>query len=638
MSHEHECHCHEHECDCHGHEHYHSHECGCGHSHRKADSADKMIIGIAALLTAAGFAAVLFGGDTVAAVLLSAAAITAVIRPAAYGAKRLLRLSLDENALLAIAVAAAIIIGEYAEAALVSLLFAVGQYIEGRVSLSSRNALERLSEIRPDTVHTDSGDRRAEDAHIGDIIVIRPFERVPLDCRIISGESEIDASAITGESLPISAESGIELLSGMQNGEGVLRAEVIGSYHDSAASRIIKLVEESSESKGSSERFITRFARIYTPCVVIAAVLLTLIPSLIIGEFSVEWLHKSLVFLVASCPCALVISVPLAFFSGVGAASRKGVLIKGGVHIEALASIHAAAFDKTGTLTSGKLKVSKVHNFTQCDSLAVAAAAEKQSDHPIARAICDACKAPCEISGSITERAGFGVTLSGEQVYHVGGARLMQAESIDITAAPDASVYVAQDGVLIGAIEVTDAPREQSRALIQGLKKRGFTHIAMLTGDTCEVAASVAAECEIDDIYAELLPEDKVEAINGIATQKGSALFLGDGINDAPVIAAATVGIAMGLGTDAAIETADVVLTSGNPLALLSAIDISRKTMRTVKFNIALSIIIKLAVIISAFFSPIMWLAVVADVVLSLVCSLNSARLLRFKAVKAARQ
>ncbi len=618
-------HCHEHE-HCHSHE----HECSCGHHHRATTKIDLIIIIISAVLTVTGLIALMTSLKIISAVLFIIAAAVTVVRPAFDGAKGLLRLNIDENVLLTLAVVAAIIIGEFAEAALVSLLFAVGQYIESTVSGKSRSALEMLSEIRPDTVHTDSGDLHAEDAHIGDTIIIRPFERIPLDCAVISGSSEIDASAITGESVPIVADEGVPLLSGMQNGAGVLRATVTKDYHDSAASRIIRLVEESSESKGESERFITKFARIYTPCVVISAILVTLIPSLIIGKFSVEWLHKSLVFLVASCPCSLVISVPLAFFAGVGAASRQGVLIKGGVHIESLSRVRAAAFDKTGTLTSGELTVTNVTNFTDRDSLAIAAAAETQSEHPIARAICAACAYPVALSGNITERAGFGITVSGEHIYHIGAARLMKMESIDISAAPTANVYVAEDGVLVGAIEIADTPRDDTLDLIRGLRSRGFSRIAMLTGDRTASASTVAQQCEIDDVHAELLPEDKVKLITDISNEQCGALFVGDGINDAPVIAAATVGVAMGLGTDAAVETADIVLTSGNPSALLRAIDISHRTIGIVKFNIALSIIVKFAVIISAFFAPVMWAAVVADVVLSVVCSLNSARLMTF--------
>ncbi len=629
MSHEHhnehESHCHEHACHCHG------DSCGCGHSHRRSDKFDIIIIICSTVMTAIGLLLRLFELDVISEILLCIAAAIAVARPAISGIKGLLKLDINENVLLFIAVTAAIIIGEHAEAALVSLLFSVGQYIESIVSSRSRNELKKLSEIRPDTVHTEHGDKKAEDAHVGDIIVIKAFERIPLDCRVISGESEIDASAITGESLPISACTGAELLSGMQNGAGVLKAEVTGSYRDSAASRIIDLVEKSSLSKGNAERFITRFARIYTPCIVIAAILVTLIPSLILGEFSVEWLRKSLVFLVASCPCALVISVPLAFFAGVGAASRQGVLIKGGVHIEQLARVRSAALDKTGTLTSGKLTVKSVSEITGCNALEIAAAAEAGSEHPIAKAICAACSSPAVIDGTVTEKAGYGVTVAGEHIYHVGAARLMQTQGIDISSAHDANVYVAVDGTLIGTIEVADTLREDAKSLMDGLKKRGFSQIAMLTGDSCKAASSVANECNIDRVYAELLPEDKVDIMHSLSQTDGGTLFVGDGINDAPVIAAATVGVAMGLGTSAAIETADIVLSSGNPSALLKAIDISRRTMDIVKFNIALSIITKLAVIISAFFAPVMWLAVVADVVLSVVCSLNSARLLAVK-------
>ena len=625
------CHEHEHEHE-HGHEHVHEHVHGHehgAHAHSAIGRRDIVIIAVCSVFTVMGLVLSLLGSEVISAVLLTLSAAVAVARPAISGLRSLAHFDIDEKVLLTIAVVAAVIIGEYAEAALVSILFSIGEYIEAAVAKKSRTSLEKLSEIRPDTVHTDCGDRRADSAKIGDIIIIRPFERIPLDCTVVSGTGEIDASAITGESVPVAATDGTALLGGMKNGSGVLRARVTGDYHDSAAARIIRLVEESVASKGASERFITKFAKIYTPCVVIAAVLTTLIPSLVLGEFSVEWLRKSLVFLVASCPCALVISVPIAFYAGVGAASRAGVLIKGGVHIESLAAVRSAAFDKTGTLTTGELSVAEVVNLTDCDVLSVAAFAEGQSDHPIARAICAACENPASLSGNITERAGYGIEVAGEHTYLIGAARLMHENGIDISSLPQAAVYVACDGTCLGCISVADTPRKDVNRLITGLAERKFNHVAMLTGDSAAAAKTVAAQCGIDEVHAELLPEDKVSLLEQMSNTDRGALFVGDGINDAPVIAAATVGVAMGLGTDAAIETADVVLTAGNPVALLSAIDISRRTMSIVRFNIALSIAVKLAVMISAFFIPMMWAAVVADVVLSVVCSANSARIMK---------
>lgn len=633
----HGCHAHGH-CGCgeheHGHDgHAHSHEHGHEHSHEHSHShssvkTDIAVIAVSAVLALAAVISGVLKLGVLSAVLFSVSAAVAVARPAVSGIRGLFHLDIDENVLLFIAVVAAVCIGEYAEAAIVSLLFAVGQYIEAAVSDKSRGELKKISEIRPDTAHTDNGDVHAEQVKIGDEIIIRPFERIPLDGTVISGSGQIDASAITGESVPVTVECGTQLLGGMLNGAGVLRVKVTGDYHDSAAARIVRLVEDSVENKGMSERFITKFARIYTPCMVIAAILVTLIPSIILGGFSVEWLRKSLVFLVASCPCALVISVPLAFYAGVGAASRKGVLIKGGAYIEQLADARAAAFDKTGTLTTGELSVVNVVNLTGEDVLSIAAAAEAQSDHPVARAICAACGEPAALDGDISERAGFGVTVDGTRRVTVGAKRFMQAEGVDISALPDAAVYVAADGVCLGCISVADTLRADSKPLIDGLRSRGFSRIAMLSGDNAATAETVAAQCGIDEVHAGLLPEDKVSVMQEITEKSGGAIFLGDGINDAPVIAAASAGVAMGLGTDAAIETADAVLTSGNPYALLTAVDVSRRTMRTVKFNIAVSIIVKLAVIVSAFFYTMMWAAVVADVVLSVACSLNSARLM----------
>ncbi len=628
MSHKHNhSHCHSH-CHCHCHNHSHSHSHSHSHNHHSNSKLTATVIITAAALTAAGLCIGMLSAK-ISAMLLVIAAAVAVAKPAADGIRGLFRLEFDESLLLTVAVAAAILIGEFAEAALVSVLFCIGQYIEAKASTQSHAALKALSEIRPDTVHTDDGDRPAEQVQIGDAVIIRPYERLPIDCRVISGESEVDAAAITGESLPIVAKAGTALLGGMQNGEGVLRCEATSGYYESTASRIIKLVEDSVQSKGSAERFITRFARIYTPLVIIAAVLVAFIPSVILGELSVEWLKKSLVFLVAACPCALVISVPLAFFAAIGAASKQGVLIKGGVHIEQLARVRAAALDKTGTLTEGELSVVKTVDFTEKNALAVAAAAEAHSDHPIARAIRSSCPNPAKLNASFTEQAGFGIRLKGEHNYSVGSKRLMLSEKVDASAAQDATVYVAEDGILIGAIYVADTPRKDAKLLTEGLKRRGFTHIAMLTGDSAATAKEVASACGINSVYAELLPEDKVNIIEQLAANRCGTLFVGDGINDAPVIAAADVGVAMGLGTSAAIETADVILSSGKPSSLLTAIDISRRTMGTVKFNLALSITVKLAVIGSAFFVPVMWLAVVADVVLTVLCSANSARLLR---------
>ena len=587
-------------------------------------------IGLAAILI---ITAVILGAlnlNIVCNILLAAATLVAVFKPAVMGIKGVLREhSLDENFLLTLAAVSALFIGEYIEAAAVTLLFAMGEIIESRVTAKSRKSIEKLSEIRPDTVHTDSGDHPAAQIKIGEIILVHPYERIALDGIVVGGSGQIDASAITGESIPITAEYGTAVLGGMTAGAGMLRIQVTGDYENSAAARIIKLVEESESHKGNAQRFITRFAKVYTPLMVIFALLITLIPWIVTGTFSAEWLRKSLVFLVASCPCALVISVPLAFYAGVGAASRKGVLIKGGVHLENLAKADCIAFDKTGTLTTGELEVTAVHNVDGYDSLAIASGAEQYSHHPVATAIKKACKTPAKLSGEITELAGYGVAVKGEQTVYVGAKRLMEKENIDTSNMSEGQVYVAIQGKCVGVICLADKLRDDAPQTVTNLCKSGIKQIALLSGDNDIAVQSVAGSCGIDFWQGQLLPQDKVTALNKLKSSHKSVVFVGDGINDAPVLTEATVGVAMGLGTDAAIETADAVLSSGKLKDIEGAIKISRRTMAKVKTNITLALGVKAAVMVSAFFVPMMWAAVVADVVLSVVCCLNSASLLK---------
>ncbi|MBQ2703974.1 MAG: cadmium-translocating P-type ATPase [Clostridia bacterium] len=587
-------------------------------------------IGLAALLIIAAIILGALNFNIVRNIMLTAATLVAVFKPALMGIKGVIREgSLDENFLLTLAAISALFIGEYIEAAAVTLLFAVGEIIESRVTAKSRKSIEKLSEIRPDTVHTDNGDRPAAQIKVGEIIIAHPYERIALDGIVVGGSGQIDASAITGESIPLTAEYGTEVLGGMTAGAGMLRIQVTGDYENSAAARIIKLVEESESRKGNAQRFITRFAKVYTPLMVILALLITVTPWIVTGTFSVDWLRKALVFLVASCPCALVISVPLAFYAGVGAASRKGVLIKGGVHLENLAKAHCIAFDKTGTLTTGELEVTNIHSADGYDPLAIGAGAEQYSHHPVATAIKKACKTPAKLDGEITELAGYGVAVKGEQTVFVGAKRLMEKENIDTSNMPDGQVYVAVDGVCVGVICLADKLREDARQTIKSLKNAGIKQLALLSGDSNIAVESVAKECDIDFWQGQLLPQDKVTALNKLKSSHKSVVFVGDGINDAPVLTEATVGVAMGLGTDAATHTADAVLSSGNLKDIEQAIKISRRTVSTVKTNIALALGVKAAVMVSAFFVPMMWAAVVADVVLSVVCCLNSASLLK---------
>lgn len=557
------------------------------------------------------------------------------------GLKSILRLRFDENALMTIAVIAAFFLGDYFEAAMVALLFHIGEMLEDRAVNKSRHSIEELAEIRPDTawILHDNGEQKvdAQSVAIGSVISVHPFERVPLDGVVLSGSSTLDASALTGESLPVEAGAGTEVLSGMMNGEAALTVKVTKAYSDSAATRIIDMVESAAAQKGNAERAITRFARVYTPIVMVLAILLAFLPPLAgMGDFS-TWISRALVFLVASCPCALVISVPLGFYSGIGAASKIGVLVKGGRYLEALSKVDAVVFDKTGTLTSGKLSVSNITTVEEGAEdafLRLAAAAEQYSEHPVARAIKEAAaglKLP-ELTG-FTELAGLGVrALHDKDEILCGRNLLFEERGISLSGLPEASVYLSVNGKAIGAVQIADAPRKETPAAIQALRNLGIKRLVMLTGDAEKPASEIARQCGLTEYHAGLMPEDKVRLMQEIRQKSGVTAFVGDGINDAPVLAAADCGIAMGLGTDAAIESADIVLTTDSPARLPDAISLFRRTMGIVRFNIALALIIKAVVLILAAFgyAP-MWSAVFADVGVSLIAVLNSTRILKMK-------
>ncbi len=562
--------------------------------------------------------------------LLGAATGVNLVKPMFYGIKSVLKnRTFDEKLLLAIAAVSALAIGEYAEGAAVTLLFEIGEIIESRVTSHSRKGIEALGNIRPQRVHTDEGDLPAAQIKVGDVIVVHPFERIPLDGMIVGGSGHIDPSAITGESIPISVEYGTPVLGGMIAGSVALRVQVTADYENSAPARIIKMVENSEARKGTAQRFISRFAKIYTPLTVLAALLVALIPWLVTGEFSSLWFKKALVLLVASCPCAMVISVPLAFYAGIGAASKKGVLVKGGIYLESLAAADCVISDKTGTLTTGELKVTEVHSEPGYDCLAIASWAERYSGHPVAAAIRRACPHPQKIEGEIREQAGYGIVSEGEQRILVGSVRLMSQEGVDVSHLPRGQVYVAVDGRGIGSIQLSDLLRDDALDTLNSLRRLGVKSFALLSGDNAPAVKRTAEACGIDYWRAELLPEDKVECLREFKQKCKSVVFVGDGINDAPVITEATVGVGMGLGTDAAVETADVVLTAGNLSALADGVKTSRRTLKKVRFNIALSLAVKGLVMLSALFVPMMWMAVVADVGLSVVCCLNSAALLK---------
>ncbi|MBQ9902810.1 MAG: cadmium-translocating P-type ATPase [Clostridia bacterium] len=621
---------------------------GHSHEHDEAEHSSWMMVTtvLALVAGAVGMAAHFIAFP--AHEIVSAAGYIAAIVLAGYdvamkGVKSVCKLRLDESALMAIAMVAAAILGEFFEGAMVAVLYRIGEWLEDKAVDNSRESIEALAEIRPDTANvrrsTGVAVVRAEEVAIGETILIRPHERIPLDCMVTEGTSDIDSSALTGESLPIAAEPGSELLSGMMNGDGSLTARVTNNYENSAAARIISLVTESTENKGNAEKFVTRFAVVYTPIVVGLAFVIALLPPLLgFGSFR-DFIFRSLTFLVASCPCAIVISVPLAFFSSIGGASKMGVLVKGGNFAEQLARARAIAFDKTGTVTEGKPKVQEVipaEGFTAEEAAQLAAAAEINSTHPYAQAIREFAGTVQNITEykNYTELAGHGVSCENAEGKCIlcGGGKLMKKYGIPLPDEAAAQAYVSYDGRLAGSIYISDSPKEGAENTVAALKALGADRLTMLTGDSFHSAKQVAESVGIENFRAELLPENKVEAIEEMKSQGYITAFVGDGINDAPVLAAADVGIAMGLGSGAAIEAADMVLSSNNLAALPGAIRHFRRTMGIIRFNIAFALLFKAAVLIAAAFgyAP-MWAAVFADVGVCLICVANASRLIEPK-------
>ena len=569
----------------------------------------------------------------------------------------------DENFLMALATVGAFFTGEYAEAVFVMLFYQVGELFQDYAVGKSRRSIAALMDIRPEEANLEQPDGSVavvdpEDVAVGDIIVVKPGERVPLDGVVLEGTSTLDTAALTGESVPRDATVGDSVLSGCINQRGVLRLRVTKPFADSTVSRILDLVENASEKKSRSEQFITRFARYYTPCVVIAAAALFAIPALLLallpaaslpafllGTTWSDWLHRALIFLVISCPCALVISVPLSFFGGIGRASQLGILVKGSNYFEALAHTELAVFDKTGTLTQGTFSVTAVHPAEAAISadqlLTYAALAEQWSDHPISQSLRAACPAELDTDrvADVEEIAGMGVTatVDGHRVA-VGNSRLMERLSVNALPCelPGTLVHVTVDGFYAGHIVISDRPKADARAAIEALRKAGVQQVVMLTGDTQEVAAAMAAQLGVDQFRAELLPADKVSSIEALLTEvspQGKLAFVGDGINDAPVLSRADVGIAMGaLGADAAIEAADVVLMDDQPSKIAVAISIARKTVTIVHQNIIFALSVKAVVLLlGALGFASMWAAVFADVGVAFLAILNAMRALYMK-------
>ena len=554
----------------------------------------------------------------------------------------------DENFLIAVATLGAIALGDYSEGVAVMLLYQIGEWFQGYAVQRSRRSISSLMDIRPDTACVLRNGVEEEvfpdEVEVGETIIVRPGERVPLDGIIRKGEGLLDTSALTGESIPRAVRAGNEIISGCINQTGVLEVEVTTPYEESTVERILSLVEEATDKKATTETLITRFARWYTPAVVIGAVLLALIPPLVTGDPFSMWIYRALTFLVISCPCALVISVPLSFFAGIGGASRAGILIKGGNYLEALAKADTVVFDKTGTLTKGSFHVASVipaEGFTEEDVLFYAANAERYSTHPIGRSIL---RAFTGNGGTIEdtdvhameENAGRGISahINGHFIL-LGTHDLLTAKNtINIPPVPHAgAVYLSIDGRFAGVVHVADEIKEDAAEAIRALKERGIRETVMLTGDTRPIGASVGKRLGIDTVHAELLPQDKVAQVETrlAAQQEGRTLaYVGDGINDAPVLARADVGIAMGvLGSDAAIEAADVVLMTDEPRKIATAIDIARKTMRIAWQNITFAIGIKgIVLVLGAIGWAGLWAAIFADVGVTVLAIFNAMRAL----------
>ena len=581
-----------------------------------------------------------------------------VVRKAIMGIKN--RQPMDESLLMFVATIGAFATGENSEAVAVMAFYLVGEWFQKYALGKSRKNIASLMDIVPEEANVERADGSIEtvdpdDVEIGDILVIRPGEKIPVDAEVLSGESMVNTAALTGESVPRSVHPGEAVISGCINGEGLLRVRATKAFEDSTVSKILELVENASEKKSKTENFITRFARVYTPIVVYAAIALAIVPSILTRD-PATWIYRACTFLVVSCPCALVISVPLAFFGGIGAASSNGVLVKGSNYLELLSHLHTVVSDKTGTLTEGNFQVSKVlpaPGVEKAELLRMAALAEGMSTHPIAKSIRDAYAeevADTEINTALVTDTvnvsgqGLIATLTGRRIF-VGNAKLMQAYGIDFTEATNAAAtvsYVAEDKRFLGAILIRDQLKPEAKDAIAEMKREGVQNVVMLTGDRKAVGEAVGQELGLDHVYTDLLPQDKVEKVeellaeldrHGRQQDKAELAFIGDGINDAPVLARADVGIAMGsMGSDAAIEAADVVIMDDDLARIPSVIRIARRTVAISTQNIVFALFVKILILVlTAFGLTNMWIAVFGDVGVAVLCILNSMRLLTIK-------
>ena len=547
----------------------------------------------------------------------------------------------DENFLMAVASLGAMLVGESAEGVMVMLLYQLGEYLQHRAVNKSRTNIAALMDVRPETATLLEDGKpvtvKPEDVPVGACILVRPGEKIPLDGVIEEGASALDTAALTGESMPRDVAVGDSVLSGCVNLTGVLTIRVTAEYHQSTVAKILDLVAKSGEHKAQTERFITRFSRVYTPAVCLAAVLIAVIPGLITGDWA-RWNYTALTFLVISCPCALVISVPLTFFSGVGGASRKGVLVKGANHLETLASLDTAAFDKTGTLTRGVFSVAEVRpvGMTEDALLDLAAHAELHSAHPVSSCLREVCPHPLNDArvADVQEVPGRGLSaLVDGRTILCGNARLMAEHGVAVPQGelPGTVVHVAVEGAYAGCIVISDTVKDNTRSAIDALKGAGVSRLVMLTGDNEAAASEIAARLGLTEYRASLLPGDKVAALESLLGEGHKVAFVGDGVNDAPVLRRVDVGVAMGgFGSDAAIEAADVVLMDDEPGKLALAVRIARKTMSIARQNIAFALAVKLAVMFLGILGfANMWLAVFADVGVAMLCILNALRAMK---------
>lgn len=610
--------------------------CGsCAHDHeeKEENKLSKILLGVSAALVAVGL---FLKALPVAATIIGIAAVALAAYPLVFTVyDDIKERRFTEVELMLISVIAACCIGELRDAALVAILYRVGEMIEDRAVENSRKSIDSVSKIQQDFAHLVLEDGSTQKVHadevpVGSKITVLPYERFPIDGVVFSGISTADASAITGESKPITLGKGVEVKSGMINGKDSVTVVTTELFGNSTASRIVKMVEDAAERKGNVQKFITRFAKYYTPIVVIIAVLLAVIGSIATKD-PASWIKRALIFLVASCPCAIVISIPLGFYTGIGTAAKDGVIVKGSVFIEAFAKAKTFVFDKTGTLTTGSFEVSKVtpmSKFSEDQILTLAAAAEHFSSHPIAKSIVEAAPPIDEkYLSDFREVAGGGtsVVFDGKKIL-CGGRRLLETEGIETPDYTDGDVCVVLDGRLIGTITLRSALRKGVADMVEKLRDQGVEHIIMLTGDNETASDEVADAVNLDEYYCNLLPEEKLSHLEQIKNEYGKVVYVGDGINDAPVLASADAGVAMGLGTQAASEAADVILTNDRLDKLAPAHRLFKRTVNIVSFNLIFAITIKMIVLIlgAAGFAQV-WLAVFADVGVCIICILISA-------------